>query len=139
MTSLTTDLILGEPQLAGPLAVFPVLGAPGTLAYRSFAQAISLGAFVKELDGGASVGDLLVGNRPDLTLLAAEGEGVLGAQQTRSFDVSVLVVARARVKAPVGCVERGRGAGSRAEGALRRARHTVDPALRRIKREHMNL
>ena len=86
MNTITQDLTLGEPQVAGPLAVFPILGPAGQLAYRSFATAIELGAFVKELDEGASVGDLHLENPTDLSLLVYEGEEVLGAQQNRSFD-----------------------------------------------------
>ena len=92
----------------GPLTVFPILGRPGQLAYRSFTQAIELGAFVKELDGGASVGDLRLENPTDLALLVYEGEEVLGAQQNRSFDASVLVAAGHGANLHVSCVEHGR-------------------------------
>ena len=97
MDTITHDLTLGEPQVAGPLAVFPIVGPAGKLAYRSFAAAIELGAFVKELDEGASVGNLLLQNPTDLALLVYEGEEVLGAQQNRSFDSPVLVGAGARL------------------------------------------
>jgi hypothetical protein len=138
MPTLTPDLILAEPQVAGPLAVFPVLGAPGALEYRSFAQAAALGAFVKELDEGASVNDLLVANPTDLPLLALEGEEVLGAQQNRTFDGSVLVLSGMSVKAPVSCVERGRWDGRRAHDRLTPSPQAADPALRRAKRARMN-
>jgi hypothetical protein len=45
------------------------------------------------LAGGASVNDLLVLNPTDVDVLLYEGEEVLGAQQNRTFDVSVLVPA----------------------------------------------
>jgi hypothetical protein len=138
MPTLTPDLILDEPQVAGPLAVFPVLGDPGTLRYRSFAQAAALGAFVKELDEGASVNDLLVANPTDLPLLALEGEEVLGAQQNRTFDGSVLVLAGKQAKAPVSCVERGRWDGGRAHDRFAPSPQAADPGLRRVKRERMN-
>jgi hypothetical protein len=138
MPILTPDLILDEPQVAGPLAVFPVLGTPGELRYRSFAQAAALGAFVKELDEGASVNDLLVANPTDLPLLAVEGEEVLGAQQNRTFDGSVLVLAGGSVKAPVSCVERGRWDGRRAHDRFAPSPQAADPSLRRAKRERMN-
>jgi hypothetical protein len=93
MTTLTKDYTLGEPQVAGPLAVFPIFGPDPLLEYRTFSQAAELGAFVKELDGGASVGELVIENPTDLPLLVYEGEEVLGAQQNRIFDVSVLVAA----------------------------------------------
>lgn len=138
MTTLTPDLMLDEPQIAGSLAVYPVLGLAGDLAYRSFAQAMELGAFVKELDGGASVGDLLVGNPTDLPVLVFEGEEVLGAQQNRSFDVSVLVPAGAQPEVPVSCVERGRWDGGRLHEHFAPAPQAADPALRRAKRGQVN-
>ena len=44
--------------------------------------------------------DLIVDNPTDLPLLVYEGEEVLGAQQNRTFDVSILVPARARCARP---------------------------------------
>nr|MBA2630097.1 hypothetical protein [Thermoleophilaceae bacterium] len=85
MTTITKHLTLGAPQLAGALAVFPVLGPAPVFLYRSFSRAIEHGAFVKELDRGASVGDLQLENPTDLPLLVYEGEEVLGAQQNRTF------------------------------------------------------
>ena len=108
MTTLTQDLNLAAPQTAGPLTVFPIIGRPGRLAYRAFTQAIELGAFVKELDGGASVGELRLENPTDLALLVYEGEEVLGAQQNRSFDASVLIEAGHGANLHVTCVEHGR-------------------------------
>ena len=51
---------------------------------------------VGELEGGASVNDLLVNNPADKPVLLFEGEEVLGAQQNRTFDVPVLVGAGKR-------------------------------------------
>ena len=39
MTTITPSLTLGDPQVAGPLAVFPVLGPEPALDYRAFATA----------------------------------------------------------------------------------------------------
>jgi hypothetical protein len=108
MTTLAQHFTLDAPQVAGPLAVFPVFGPYPTFAYRSFAQAADLGALVKEIDGEASVNDLTLGNPTDLPLLVYEGEEVLGAQQNRIFDASVLVAANSTVCAPVSCVEADR-------------------------------
>src|SRR4051794_36254031 len=93
METLTKHFTLGEPQVAGPLAVFPVFGPEPRLHYRAFAQASELGAFVKELDGGASVRELVLHNPTDLPLLVYEGEELLGAQQNRTLDASVLIAA----------------------------------------------
>jgi hypothetical protein len=134
MTTLTKQFTLGEPQVAGPLAIFPIFGPEPRLEYRVFEHAVELGAFVKELDGGAAVGDLLIQNPTDQPLLVYEGEEVLGAQQNRTFDVSVLVAVGAAVMAPVSCVERGRWDYGRAAEPFQPAPQTADPAMRRAKR-----
>ena len=138
MTTLSQHLNLGEPQTAGPLAVFPVFGPDPVLVYRSFEQAAALGAFVKELDGGASVRDLVVGNPTDLPLLIYEGEEVLGAQQNRTFDSSVLVLAGSELTLDVSCVEQGRWDDSRHGERFVSSPQAADPSLRRTKRATAN-
>lgn len=60
----------------------------------SFAQGCAAGASVKELEGGASVNDLLVLNPTDDAVLLYEGEEVLGAQQNRTHGAPRALVAR---------------------------------------------
>jgi hypothetical protein len=139
MSTFTHDFTLGEPQLVGSLAVFPIFGPPPRLAYRAFSQAAELGALVKELDEGASVRELLVHNPTDLPLLLYEGEEVLGAQQNRTFDASTLVPAGATLRVPVSCVERGRWDGSRSRERFTPSPQAADPGLRRAKRRSANL
>jgi hypothetical protein len=129
---------LGEPQVAGPLAVFPVFGPPARLAYRAFVQAAELGACVKEVEGGAVVGRLAVWNPTDLPVLVYEGEEVLGAQQNRSFDIAAFVPAGERIELPVSCVEQGRWDHTRHGEALRPSPQAADPSLRRVKRVAAN-
>ncbi len=138
MTTLTQSFTLAPAQLAGPLAVFPVLGPEPRVAYRAFGPATALGAFVKELDGGAAVENLLVGNPTDAPVLLYEGEEVLGAQQNRTFDTSVLVAPGARAVVPVSCVEQGRWDHRRADEHFTVAPQAADPSLRRIKRREAN-
>lgn len=135
MTIDTAQITLGEPKVAGPLAVFPVFGPPPVLDYRAFSTAVEHGAFVKELERGASVNHLLVGNPTDRALLLYEGEQVLGAQQDRTMDSNVLVAAGAQIEVPVSCVEAGRWDGRRHGEHFAPAPHADDPSLRRIKRE----
>src|SRR2546421_1195541 len=139
MTTMIEGFRLGEPQVARPLAVFPVFGPDPRLQYRAFSQAMGLGALVKELDSGASVRELLVENPTDQPVLIFEGEEVLGAQQNRTFDVSVLVGAGARARVPVSCVEAGRWDGTRHAERLAPAPQAADPSLRRVKRLRSNL
>ena len=135
MTTLTQTHSLGEPQVAGPLAVFPVFGAPARLDYRAFVQAVELGALVKELESAASVSRLLVDNPTDLPLLIYEGEEVLGAQQNRLVDASVLVPAGERLELQVSCVEQGRWDHRRHREAMHPSPQAADPSLRRRKRQ----
>ena len=57
---LAAPLRVGEPDVHGPLAVFPLFGAPPVLDYVAFADGCARGVVVKELADGASVNDLVV-------------------------------------------------------------------------------
>lgn len=127
----TAALTVGPPRTSGPLAVFPVFGPAPQLDYRAFAQASELGATVRELDGRASVNDLVVRNPLDVGVLLYGGEEVRGAQQDRTFDVSLLVAPGATVTVPVSCVEAGRWDGARHGEAFAPAPAAAFPALRR--------
>src|SRR3954470_19961804 len=130
---LAEPLRVGAPDVRGPLAVFPLFGPPPRLDYRSFAQASALGVSITELEGGASVNDLFVVNPLDKPVLLYEGEEVLGAQQNRTFDVSVLVPAQTSLQVPVSCVEHGRWDGSRHAEVFSPAPQAAYPTLRRRK------
>jgi hypothetical protein len=138
MTPLTATYTLGSPQTAGPLAVYPVFGPPPALEYQSLVDAIALGAFVKELDLGASVRTVIVENPTDLPILIYEGEQISGAQQNRSFDTSILVPAKSGIPVPVSCIERGRWDQPRHAEPFAVSQHSGDPALRAIKRAGAN-
>lgn len=130
---LTEPLRLGEPDVHGPLAVFPLFGPAPSLEYVSFAQGRTAGVRIKELEDGASVNDLVVINPTDQAVLLYEGEEVLGAQQNRTFDVSVLVAARTHLPVPVSCVEAGRWDGTRHGEDFDAAPQAAYPALRALK------
>jgi hypothetical protein len=130
---LAAPLRVGTPDVHGPLAVFPLFGPPPVLDYVAFAEGCARGVLVKELAAGASVNDLVVVNPTDVAVLLYEGEEVLGAQQNRTFDVSVLVPAGASVRVPVTCVEHGRWDGARHSEAFSPAPQAAYPSLRRMK------
>jgi hypothetical protein len=130
---LTEPLRVGEPDVAGPLAVYPLFGPEPRFEYRSFAQSCAHGVTIKELGEGASVRDLVVVNPTPVPVLLFEGEEVLGAQQNRTFDVSVLVPAGATVRVPVSCVEAHRWDGSRHDESFAPAPQAAYPTLRRLK------
>ncbi|CAA9518543.1 MAG: hypothetical protein AVDCRST_MAG45-2349 [uncultured Solirubrobacterales bacterium] len=119
--------------MVGALAVFPLFGPEPQLDYLAFADGVDRGVRVHELSGGASVNDLSVVNPLDLGVLLYDGEEVLGAQQNRTFDVSVLVPAGAKLDVPVSCVEHGRWDGSRHGEAFASAPQAAYPELRRMK------
>jgi ARG and Rhodanese-Phosphatase-superfamily-associated Protein domain len=129
---------LGRPQLAGALAVFPVLGPEPRTVYRSLAHAAALGTSVTEVDGLGSVGDVLVCNPTDEALLIYEGEEIHGARQNRTFDVHALVPPDVELELPVSCVEQGRWDGRRGAERFAPAPHAPDPQLRHTKRVHAN-
>ncbi len=130
---LAEPLTVGEPDLAGPLAVFPLFGPGPRLDFVSFAAGRTRGVVIKELEAGASVNDLVVENPAPLPVLLYEGEEVLGAQQNRTFDISVLVAAGASLRVPVSCVEAGRWDDSRHAESFQPAPQAAYPELRRAK------
>src|SRR5689334_22347143 len=114
MTTITQiPFGLGPPQLAGPLAVYPILGVEPRTEYRSLAQALKLDASVTEVNAQGSVGDVLVSNPTDQSILIYEGQEIQGARQNRAFDAPALVPAGTELKLPVSCVEQGRWDGRR--------------------------
>ncbi len=129
---LPQELAIGEPDVAGPLTVFPLLAPSDALDYRSFAEATTEGFAVHELLE-PSVNDLRAVNPLTVPVLLYEGEEVRGAQQDRTFDVSVLVPPRGEVEVPVCCVERGRWDGSRGAEAFDASPQAAFPALRAAK------
>jgi hypothetical protein len=130
---LATWIRMGDPDVHGALAVFPLFGPEPRLEYVSFAHGRAAGASIKELSHGASVNDLQVINPTDQAILLYEGEEVLGAQQNRTFDVSVLVAAHTQLQVPVSCVEAGRWDDGRHGEAFSPAPQAAYPELRRRK------
>jgi hypothetical protein len=133
MPTSTQQLTLGEPDVSGPLAVFPVFGPEPRLEYVALAEARERGFSVKELQMSASVNDLLVENPTDASVLLYEGEEVLGAQQNRTFDVTVLVAPGSKLRIPVSCVQRGRWDHRRHHEDFAASPQTAYPELRRAK------
>jgi hypothetical protein len=85
------------------------------------------------MPGGGSVNDLIVVNPTGCPVLVYEGEEVLGAQQNRTFDVSVLVAAGTSARVPVSCMEQGRWDHGRHSESFAPAPQTAHPELRRLK------
>jgi ARG/rhodanese/phosphatase superfamily protein len=130
---MNLSLHTGEPDVAGPLAVFPLFGPEPRLEYVSYAEGAARGVTITELPGGASVNDVLVINPLDVGVLFYEGEEILGAQQNRTIDGAVLVGARSKQQIAVSCVESGRWDGRRHREAFTPSPQAAFPALRATK------
>jgi len=130
---LSGPLTVGEPDVSGPIAVYPVFGVEPRQEYSSMSRARALGFDVKEQSGGGSVRDVIVTNPTRGAVLIYEGEEVLGGQQNRTFDKSILVGPGESLTVPVSCVEAGRWDGSRNDESFQPSPQTADPKLRRLK------
>ncbi len=126
-------LTVGEPDVSGPIAVYPVFGPAPVQQYTSMSRAQALGFKVNEQPGGGSVRDVLVTNPTDSAVLIYEGEEVIGGQQNRTFDKSLLIAPGETLVAPVSCVEQGRWDGSRNSEDFQPSQQAADPDMRRRK------
>lgn len=130
----TIHFTVDRPDVVGPLAVFPLIADSGPVTpYLAFQDGLERGVTLTELEGGASVNDLVIHNPLDVPVLLYEGQEVLGAQQNRTFDVSALVSPHTDLRVPVSCVEAGRWDGTRAAEVFSAAPQTANPRLRSMK------
>ena len=109
MKLLDFEVEVGDHTKIGGLTVFPLIGrefrAP---AYLTGPEAFKAGLFeVNELDP-PEVPKLAVTNLSDLPVLLVEGEMLVGGDQNRTMNVTVLCPPRAGTLVPVSCVEAGR-------------------------------
>ena len=106
---LGVEVEIGEPWRLGPLSVFPLRStAAGRAAYVSGPDAFKGGLVaVRELDP-PQVPFLIVENLAPVPLLLLEGETLVGGNQNRTLNSTVLIPAGARTEVPVSCVEAGR-------------------------------
>jgi hypothetical protein len=131
---LVSSFTVEAPVVVGPLAVFPLIADRSpSVHYVSFTEAVTHGATVTELPQGASVNDLVVHNPLGVPVLLYEGQEVLGAQQNRTLDVSVLVAPRSALTVPVSCVEAGRWDAERSAEEFAPSPQTANPRLRQMK------
>jgi len=63
---------------------------------------------VAEVEDGGSVSEVLVRNRLSRPVLLLEGEEVLGAQQNRVINSTILIAPNSETRIPVSCSEQGR-------------------------------
>ncbi len=101
---------LGEPTLCDNLAMVPLFtNSSSKPDYITLEEGLKSGLLeVEELEGGASVNDILFRNKSDHLALLFEGEEFIGAMQNRVLNVSILANANSKQTLPVSCVEAGR-------------------------------
>ncbi len=110
ITTFLSSLRFGESQFQDNLAMVPVFSDQTiTQKYITLEEGIASSLLnVEELEGGASVNDILLRNKSNEFALLFEGEELLGAMQNRILDVSILVKPNTKQILPVACVEAGR-------------------------------
>jgi len=121
MQVFTIELKVGDRQDVGGLGVYPLTGT--TVAgppYLTGPEASGAGLIeVDELDP-PEVPSLLVSNLADVPILLVEGEMLVGGNQNRTMNVTVLCPPKSVIIVPVSCVEAGRWGARRAMSASSR-------------------
>ncbi|MYF01990.1 MAG: hypothetical protein F4227_03140, partial [Gammaproteobacteria bacterium] len=105
-----SELQIGNPTICDNFAIVPLLNTNDSHPdYFTLDEGLDASLFeVEELDGVASVNDILFRNQSDKFALLFEGEEFLGAMQNRILNVSIFVTPKTKQTIPVSCVEAGR-------------------------------
>ena len=121
MQVFNIELEVGDRQDIGGLGVFPLTGSRTTSPpYLTGPEAFESGLIeVSELDP-PEVPSLLVTNLADVPILLVEGEMLVGGDQNRTMNVTVLCPPKSVMIVPVSCVEAGRWGARRAMSASSR-------------------
>lgn len=104
------NLELGGIKCYQGLAAVPVFSPAETLTpHITLKEAFRTGEIeVREISQGGSVPELFVINNGIRNILMLDGEEFQGAKQNRVLNITVLLVAKARIVVPVSCTEKGR-------------------------------
>jgi hypothetical protein len=103
------EVELGDASVIGGLSVFPLTGErKAGPAYLTGPEAFEAELIqVSELDP-PQVSSLAIFNLAQVPILLVEGEMLVGGDQNRTMNVTVLCPPQARTVVPVSCVEAGR-------------------------------
>jgi hypothetical protein len=125
------DIVVGIPVQLGGLSAFPLTGTrTAAPPYFTGPEAFEAGLIrVDELDP-PEVPSLAITNLADVPILLIEGEMLVGGDQNRTMNVTVLIPPHETTVVPVSCVEAGRwgsrrtmsGSRAHAPGSLRAAK-----------------
>ncbi len=108
--SYLLEMEIGEPQVAGELAVFPLRSKqnPGP-EYITLPEALESGQLtITEVSGSGSVPELKAVNQGEKAVLMVDGEELVGARQNRVLNTTIWVAPGVSLVIPVSCVERNR-------------------------------
>ncbi|MFM8238290.1 MAG: ARPP-1 family domain-containing protein [Actinomycetota bacterium] len=124
---LTNRISIGRPITRQGVSLFPVYvhDGAGDRGVRGGG-----GQVVVEEREHAQVPTLVATNNGDTPAVLVEGETVVGGQQDRTINVSVLVPAGESVDIPVSCVQAGRWSGER---RFRKGKTYASRRVRRVK------
>lgn len=110
-SDITFDYELSKPQVHENMTIIPIINAPNyKLDIITLKKAFELGlAEVKECEH-STVNTLIVENNAVTPLILIDGEEVIGGDQNRLVNSTILVAPHSEMKIPVSCTERGRWA-----------------------------
>ena len=110
-TDLSFDYELLTPQVHENMAIIPIKTTPNyKLDTITLKKALELGlGEIKECDQ-STVNTLIVKNDAVTPLILIDGEEVIGGDQNRLVNSTILVAPKSEMKIPVSCTERGRWA-----------------------------
>ena len=110
MIALSKDIELLKPQVHENLAIIPLKTERSYIDILTLKKGFELGlAEVKECDN-SQVNTLIVKNRAVTPLILIDGEEVVGGDQNRIVNATILIDAKSEMGIPVSCTEKGRWA-----------------------------
>lgn len=135
VAALLAAVEIGDPLTRGSLALFPLFHErPPAPAYVSGPRSTGL-VEIHELEDGATVPELEIGNIGALPLLLVDGETLLGAKQNRIITTTTIVPASIAMPVSVTCVEAGRWGD---EHDVERSPHLAPTLVRARNRAHVS-
>lgn len=106
--TLGKDIELLKPQVHENLAIIPLKTEKSYIDIMTLKKGFELGlAEVKECDN-SQVNTLIVKNMAVTPLILIDGEEVVGGDQNRIVNATILIDAKSEMKIPVSCTEKGR-------------------------------
>ena len=110
MMALSKDIELLKPQVHENLAIIPLKTEKSYIDILTLKKGFELGlAEVKECDN-SQVNTLIVKNKAVTPLILIDGEEVVGGDQNRIVNATILIDAKSEMGIPVSCTEKGRWA-----------------------------